>query len=71
MPSYSYFNGRASYTFPDQGVTTFVAGSNIFNGTGLTEGDPRADEGGIPQGGITNARPILPVRWEGGVRYEF
>jgi outer membrane receptor protein involved in Fe transport len=71
LPGYSYFNARVSYTFPDQGVTIFGAGNNIFDGTGLTEGDPRADESGIPQGGITNARPILPARWQVGVRYNF
>ncbi|MFQ5747786.1 MAG: TonB-dependent receptor [Gemmatimonadota bacterium] len=70
LPEYGYLNARASYTIPGEGLTLSVAALNLADGKGLTEGDPRFDESGVPTG-FGNGRPILPQRFVFAVRYDF
>lgn len=70
LPAFGVVNARAAYAIPDRGVTLSAAVANLLDGKGLTEGDPRFDESGQPSG-FGNARPILPIRFVFGVRYDF
>ena len=70
LPEFGVVNARASYRFRGQGVTLSAAVLNLAGGMGLTEGDPRFDESGVPSG-FGNARPILPRRWLFALRYDF
>ncbi len=69
LPAWGVINGRASYAIPGQGITLSAAVVNLLDGEGLTEGNPRLDETGAPEGpGL--ARPILPRRFLFAVRYD-
>lgn len=70
LPPFGIVNGRASYQFPNSGISVAAGVVNLLDGEGLTEGDPRFDEGGELTG-FGNARPILPRRFTFGVRYDF
>ncbi len=70
LGEFGYVNARASYTIPRQGVTLSLGGTNLLDGDGLTEGNPRTDEAGAPAGPVL-ARSILPRRGIFSVRYDF
>jgi hypothetical protein len=71
LPDFSYINLGASYQVPDTGFKFGFKVLNITQSNGLEEGNPRIDE---TRGGAANlylARPILPRRFTGELRYEF
>lgn len=71
LPDFSYVNLGASYRFPDTGFTVSAKILNLTQSKGLEEGNPRLDP---TRGGAANlylARPILPRRVTGELRYEF
>jgi outer membrane receptor protein involved in Fe transport len=68
LPGFGVVGARAGYYIPGQGVELWVAAQNLLDGKGLTEGNPRLDEQGIPSGPAL-ARPILPQRFIFGLTY--
>jgi iron complex outermembrane receptor protein len=70
LPQFGYVNALISYAIPNQGFTITAGVTNLLDGAGLTEGDPRFDEQGAPTG-LGNARPILPRRFTAGIGYAF
>ena len=69
LPSYSVFNGGATYTVEDVELSLNV--TNITNSLGLTEGNPRVDEGASAQQQIYMARPVLPRAATLSIGYNF
>jgi iron complex outermembrane recepter protein len=71
LPAYSYFNFGGRFGF-DNGMTFNLDVLNAFQSQGLEEGNPRLSL--LPGGRTSNlflARPILPRRIEGSMRYNF
>jgi outer membrane cobalamin receptor len=71
LPAFQEYAAGASLTTKNAFVIR-VQAANLFNGTGLTEGDPRG--GIVSQGGTGvyfNARPLLPRSIIGSVTYKF
>ena len=69
LPSYSVFNAGASYSINKVELALNV--TNITNSIGLTEGNPRVDEGAAGQQNIYMARPILPRSATLSIGYNF
>ncbi len=67
LSGYSESNARAAYSFSPK-ASVSLAISNIFDGKGLTEGNPRVVEA---QGVYYLARPILPRRATVALEYSF
>ncbi len=68
LPAFGVVGARAGYLLPGQGIEVWAAVQNLLDGKGLTEGNPRLDEQGIPSGPAL-ARPILPQRFIFGLTY--
>jgi iron complex outermembrane receptor protein len=71
LPDFSFINLGASYQVPDTGFKFGFKVLNLTQSQGLEEGNPRID---ASRGGAANlylARPILPRRFTGEVRYEW
>lgn len=69
LPAYSYLNLGATYALSDQGLMLYGNILNVFQSTGLEEGNPR-----LPSAGGRNiflARPILPRRVTLTLSYQF
>ncbi|HLL52533.1 MAG TPA: hypothetical protein VK447_03245, partial [Myxococcaceae bacterium] len=61
LNAFNQFNLRAAYAF--QNFTVDLQVHNLFNSTGLTEGNPRVDESAGAQRDLFLARPVLPRRF--------
>ena len=74
LPGFGVANFSASYEIlidQAQKITMTLHLLNAFNGTGLTEGNPRLDNSGAEQGTYYLARPILPRRFNFSLIYQF
>lgn len=72
LPTYSYLNLGADYTFPSSGVTVRADLWNVYQSQGLEEGNPRLSL--LPNGRTSNlflARPILPRALQVSLGYKF
>jgi iron complex outermembrane receptor protein len=69
LPSYSYFNFGAGYTFPNAGTRINVDLLNAFQSIGIEQGNPRLLAAGGT--GLFLARPILPRRLMVSLEYDF
>jgi hypothetical protein len=61
LPGFSVFSAAAGYTF--RNFELEVRAQNLFQGEGLTEGNPRRDEALVATPDIFLARPVLPRRF--------
>ncbi len=68
-----YYELNASVSTTQGPVTVKLAGSNLTNSVGLTEGNPRTGtiSGGGPTSDIFQARPILGRRFNLSLTYDF
>jgi outer membrane receptor protein involved in Fe transport len=69
LKAYHYLNLGTSYLIPGQSLTLSASLLNVYQSKGLEEGNPRLPSAG--GGNIFLARPILPLRFEGSLRYQF
>jgi outer membrane receptor protein involved in Fe transport len=70
LPAFSNVGARLWWDIPASGVQAYIAGQNLLDGAGLTEGNPRLDETTGSQAGPALARPILPRRFIFGFQYK-
>jgi iron complex outermembrane recepter protein len=61
LPGFSVFNAMVGYEY--RNFSLEVRAQNLFEGDGLTEGNPRRDEALLATPDIFLARPVLPRRF--------
>jgi outer membrane receptor protein involved in Fe transport len=71
LPTYHYLNLGASYPIPVRGLSVSASLLNVYQSKGLEEGNPRLSLVGGRTSDLFLARPLLPRRLTGSVRYSF